>query len=282
MIGQRTELPIVAFSVRVYQALLVAYPTRFQQEYGSQMVQVFRDCCLRTVRQGGTNGMASLWMVTLLDLFRSLIEEHTQKETDMTKSKFIRLSGWAFILGAVLFLVFFIGHFLEAIHSGYYWRLNEFFNHTAYTLSFFVSLIPLAVGMLGLLARYGESAGSPGRIILLVGAITPVIAYIGILLVKTNDGYWIVSMAGNLILFTCLTMFGVLAVRRKLLPYWNSLPILAGVFFPIFFLISANNFVLVRQYAEIVFPMMAIQGIALIVLGYNLKSDVPGEMVVAA
>lgn len=241
------------------------------------MAQVFRDCCLRAVRQGKGNEMLKLWAMTLFDFIRSVVEQHLKKETDMSKPQFIRLSGWAFMLGAVLFLVFFIGHFLEATHSVYYWRLNRFFNQTAYTLSFFVSLIPFAIGMLGLWARYGETIGSLGRTILLIGALAPALSYIGSLLVETDDGYWVVSMAGNLLLFTCLTLFGVLATQRKPLLRWNSLPIIAGILFPVFFLFSTNGFVLARQYAEFVFPIMAIQSIALIVLGYVLQADVVEE-----
>src|SRR5215467_7540646 len=102
MISQRSELPIVTFSVKVYQALLVAYPAKFQQEYSDQMAQVFRDCCLRTVRQDGTNGMFKLWTVTILDLIQSVISEHTHKEVQMKKQmkpEDIILAGKALIWG---------------------------------------------------------------------------------------------------------------------------------------------------------------------------------------
>jgi len=103
MIRKSQDITSVVFSVRVYQLLLNAYPTKFQQEYGSQMVQVFQDCCLRALRQGGTNGMVKLWAITLLDLIQSIVSEHMHKETDMSKSQLIRFSGWAFILGSFSF-----------------------------------------------------------------------------------------------------------------------------------------------------------------------------------
>jgi hypothetical protein len=83
MIYKSTDRPVVAFSSHVYRLLLLAYPIRFQQEYGLQMAQVFRDCCLRTIRQGGTSGMLKLWVITLLDLAQSVVTEHMQKETQM-------------------------------------------------------------------------------------------------------------------------------------------------------------------------------------------------------
>ena len=75
---RRAEPPIVALSVRVYQALLLAYPTAFQREYGPHMAQLFRDCCLRAFRRGGPSGMVRLWLFTLLDLVHSVLEQHQQ------------------------------------------------------------------------------------------------------------------------------------------------------------------------------------------------------------
>src|SRR5687768_16959615 len=115
MINKFIELPTVAFSVRVYQLLLLAYPIRFQREYGLQMVQVFQDCCLHTIRQRGTNGMFKLWMITLLDLAQSVITEHMQKETQMKnemKPEDIRRAGWALILGGISFV---LGIFLAIV-----------------------------------------------------------------------------------------------------------------------------------------------------------------------
>jgi len=113
MISKPLHDSIITVSVKVYQTLLHAYPTVFQQEYGSQMVQVFQDCCLRTVHQGGTNGMFRLWTITLLDLLQSVISEHTQKEIEMKKEmkpEDIRMAGWALIGGAVAFVIIQVNH----------------------------------------------------------------------------------------------------------------------------------------------------------------------------
>ncbi|HJW91664.1 MAG TPA: hypothetical protein VJ436_13565 [Anaerolineales bacterium] len=64
-----TDPGLVAISVAIYRLLLTFYPTRFRREYGSQMAQVFRDCCLRTYRQSGPPGMFALWAFTLFELF---------------------------------------------------------------------------------------------------------------------------------------------------------------------------------------------------------------------
>ena len=76
MIGKPMDVPLVSLSVRVYRLLLVTYPAKFKQEYGSQMLQVFGDYCAHVFRQNGAQGVFRLWAITLFDLVQSLIEEH--------------------------------------------------------------------------------------------------------------------------------------------------------------------------------------------------------------
>ncbi|HUV29336.1 MAG TPA: hypothetical protein VMW34_18395, partial [Anaerolineales bacterium] len=94
----------VALSISLYDTLLMAYPTGFRHEYGPHMAQVFRDCCLRSYRQAGLPGMLNLWVLILIDYVKSVVGEHIQKGIHMSKSKFIRLSGWACVLGAITFV----------------------------------------------------------------------------------------------------------------------------------------------------------------------------------
>lgn len=72
----RTKLnQAVVFSKRVYQLLLVAYPQAFRREYGSAVVQLFRDQCQEAcVREGGW-GLTKTWWRGLVDLGRSAYTE---------------------------------------------------------------------------------------------------------------------------------------------------------------------------------------------------------------
>ena len=81
---------LVSLSTSVYRILLGFYPAQFSQAYGPHMAQVFRDYCLKTYRQSGSAGIFSLWIITLFDFFSSLVEEHLQRETEMTKERFIK------------------------------------------------------------------------------------------------------------------------------------------------------------------------------------------------
>ena len=283
MINKSLGNPIVAFSLKVYQVLLVAYPIRFQQEYGSHMSQVFLDCCLRVFRQNGPKGLIKLWFITLLDLAQSVIAEHMQREAPMKKEmnpEEIRRAGWALIWGALSLI---LGVLLAIFEN------NKWYTFALLVLVF-ISLPLLIFGVLGLRNRYGEKVGSFGKNILLIGTILgPVTTIFGFFL-ATIDPLWILIWAGPAVLFVCLTMFGVVALHKKPMPRWNILPVIAGLSYPaiiVFFIIteivpgdltrsSISKLIIVS------ILLMFIQGIALLALGYILKADVPNETAVIA
>jgi len=263
MISKPIENPIVAISVKIYRTLLVAYPAKFQQEYGSHMLQVFRDCCLRTVHQSGMNGLAMLWAVTLFDLVQSVVSEHSQKEIEMKKQmkpQDIRLAGGALIVGTIIFA-------LSAISEQ--------------IMGFLVSMLPLAFGVLGLRNRYGEKVGEFGRNILLIGVILgSLISLVG-LFGAAVDPLWILIVAGPATLFACLALFGVVALYKRPMSRWNLLPLLAGVWFPIIFvpiIIKVFNGNWYPDTNRMFIPLLISQGVALVILGYVLISDTPDEV----
>jgi hypothetical protein len=274
------DLPIVAFSVRVYQLLLVAYPTRFQQEYGPHMLQVFRDCCLRAIRQSGTNGMVRLWAITLLDFLRSVVEQHIQKETDMSKSKLIRLGGWTFILGSFAFIT-----------------ILSSSNSLTFVGSVLSSIL-LAAGLLSLQARYGENAGGFGRNILLVGVIGTVLMYVvfallylgiqvlSVIQFQAPEAFWILLYVGPAVALIGLTLFGLAALRSKPMARLNWLPVFAGIWYPVFYFFLAgylftNHGKYPGQYQTAFEMMWLVQFIALFALGIIQVADSPQEMAMA-
>jgi len=235
MASKSTDINLIAFSARVYQLLLRAYPAKFQKEYGSQMVQVFQDCCLRTVRQGGTNGMLKLWTITLLDLIQSVVSEHTQKEVQMNKEmkpEDIRRAGWALIWGAVAFVISLLSLMIgDVTRDDTFWGLSAL-------LMIFVSTPLLVVGLLGLRNRYGDKVGRFGKNILLLGVtLGPLITLIGFFgslgLFKNQDVGWHLVYIAPGVLFTGLVLFGFVALYKKPLPRWNMVPIIAGIWYPI-------------------------------------------------
>jgi hypothetical protein len=288
MISQSKEVPMIVFSVKFYEWLLVAYPARFRKEYGSQMVEVFRDCCLRAFRQGGMNGMTSLWAVTLLDLIRSLITEYLHKETSMTSPKFIRLSGRALMTGAAVFLPYLADVMLwetryDLVRNGWY-RLDFIAD-----FGLLYGSILLPIGMLGLRARYGEQMGELGRGILLAGALgggTLVLSWLYGMKYWSEHFYLLrgILVTGLSLQFLSLLLFGALALVRKPLPRSNGLPLLAaGLALPIFLKLYGMMVVVPFLVENLYFVLPSLIGviimtIALIRLGYILQAPEPYEV----
>jgi hypothetical protein len=201
-----------------------------------------------------------------------------QKEIDMNHPNFIRLSGWALIIGAFLFYMFFPLYYLNSLGvnvgrvvAG--WGIS-------YDLSFYGSPFVLAIGMFGLWARYGEIVGKLGKAFLLISPVGILISQYGLTQASIYEQDAFVGSAGLLVLMTCLTVFGVLALITKPLPRWNGLPIVAGVGYPAFFLFSLFTGVTgepsLSQFALLVL-VVTIQFIALMMLGYILQANVPEE-----
>ena len=158
----------------------------------------------------------------------------------MSKSELIKLSGWAFIASAVAFITILTGSDPIAIPGS------------------LISAVLLAVGMLGLRARYGENAGGFGRNIALISVIATVLFYMsmatmwllyisGIVPVEQlaeggwiEEGGWIVVFGGPAFVLIGLTLFGLAALHRKPMPRLNWLPLLAGIWYPVAYLVFAG------------------------------------------
>ena len=277
MASKSTDMDLITFSVRVYRSLLNAYPAKFRQEFGLEIVQVFQDCCLRTVRKGGTGGIVKLWAVTLLDLIQSVLSEHAQTEVQVKKEmkpEDIRSAGNALIAGGVMCLV---SMALLATNVSGLWAVS-------FLLMVYISMPLLVVGLLGMRKRYGTKVGWFGRNILLMGAIFGPLTSLIVLLGNFLWGWmWLL---GHAVLLACLALFGFVALYTKPLPRWNVVPVIAGIWYPIMFWFSsitqnALDWELPPIGANVAI-LFGVQGIALAVLGYILKSDAPQETVAPA
>jgi hypothetical protein len=244
------------------------------------MAEVFRDCCLRAFRRGGPNGMARLWLVTLLDLMHSVLEQHLQKETFMSKSHAIKLSGWAFMLGSFGFLA-----------------LNNDSMAVSFAGLVFGSIL-LLVGMLGLRAGYGDRVGGFGRSMLLVGVLGMVLVFVcvGVLyriqpqiqIGNARIETWMLLYEGPAIGLFGLALYGLATVRRKPMAGLNWLPVATGVCYPavysffFYYYVSHNG---VWQYVEQIYwlfsLMIIMQFATLCLFGFILSADTREEMATA-
>ncbi len=89
--SSRDNEHVIAFCVRLYTLLLVAYPADFRRAYGPHMAQTFRAYCQELYGCRGARGLIAVWMVALGDLVASALGEwvarvaprHTQERVPL-------------------------------------------------------------------------------------------------------------------------------------------------------------------------------------------------------
>lgn len=194
----------------------------------------------------------------------------------MSKPELIKWSGWAFIAGALTFITILSNSDPISIPG------SE------------ISAILLAVGLLGLRARYGEHIGGFGKNSLLLGASGPFLLVIfialglaGILTVtRITEGFWILIFGGSTMALLGLTLFGLAALVSKPMARLNWLPVVAGIWYPVFYFFLAgylftHNGVYPGQYQTAFNVIYLIQFLALCVLGASLITDTSRETATA-
>jgi hypothetical protein len=272
----------VSLSLSLYRLMLYAYPAKFRREYAVHMAQVFRDCCLAAERQDGLTGMLLLWIHTLVDFLISVIQEHSQKETYMTKDKFTRLSGWGMILGTILFV---LGFILEGSKvrlfiyrtiglpetAAQYNLTRSFADHLGVVIALLgISLVTL--GILGLQVRYGKQVGKFGETSLwlsVVGGIAAIIGMIGFFF----DTGWTLFVVGILSQQLFLGLFGIAALQAKPFPRWNWLPLLAGIL-PVVVIVSLIlNDLMGYDLSDEGFYLLIPWLVGMLMLGYIMQTE---------
>ncbi len=274
----------VSLSISFYHLLLATYPSGFRHEYGPHMAQVFRDCCLRSFRLDGLPGMLNLWTLILLDYFKSVVEEHLQKGIHMSKSTFIRLSGWSLVLGAITFMVVSLISMRDVPEYSRYNALSrpiDLYLEYAIAILLPVTFTLLLIGMIGLYLRYGDDTNGFGKFGLIIGIIGGVISLAAVIPMLTQgpDWSWTAWMVGSILYFLGLVFFGISAVRDDLLPRWNALPILTGIWFPILFIVISQMDGESTEFIALGVFLVTAMGLA--ALGLTLKSDAHEEAVIA-
>ncbi|HEU0291451.1 MAG TPA: hypothetical protein VFR47_01870 [Anaerolineales bacterium] len=193
----------------------------------------------------------------------------------MAKSKLIKLSGWAFVASAFSFISILTGSDPIAIPGSV------------------VSAILLAVGMSSLRTGYGERIGSLGRNMLLLGMFGPVLWFIvmasmalTVTETQVNEGLWVLIFVGPAISLLGLSLFGLTALRSRPMPRLNWLPVLAGIWYPVTYVLYSvydisNKGVFPDQYLPALVLMVVIQFLALCILGFVLMDDSSKELATA-
>ena len=245
----------VRFSVWLYRRLLVAYPQSFRLRYGAQMVQVFRDCCREATTTDGNVGLLRYWLIALGDLIVSALAERRREELHMTRTAWIRLGSLSAIIGggiatifAALDLTIDIAQLLDENSS---LGLALFPVHiVSWGASALVLLYVLT--LIGLQVRGASRTGVAGWIGITLAIVGMVISGLGsgltsVFLYSQADscysplncnfydpnrylmmGY-MVGLLGSIIFTIGIVVYGIVTLRRRVLPGYNWLPLIVGI-----------------------------------------------------
>jgi hypothetical protein len=264
----------VDLSVRVYSTLLAAYPGRFREEYGSQMLQVFRDVCRHEYKQGGLLGVTALWLRTSLDLVRTTVEEHIERGIEMDREKFVKWSGWALMAGAILFAA---GLILGNFDSQWEDPIGgvDAFYEISQIAGMGLGQIFFVIGLLGLRSGYADRSGRLGAILLIAAITGGVVSLAGMTVMNTSEFGWAAWMSGLLALTLALAAFGLVTMRRRVFSGWNFAPLLAGVFLPVLLVVGLAIESSGGTLGDWIFVLgTSGTSIGLILLGYRMQADI--------
>ena len=185
----------------------------------------------------------------------------------MSQPELIRKSGQLFIAAAFAFVTILSGSDPIAIPGSV------------------IAAILLAVGMSGLRSAYRETISPPGRNMLLLGMLGPVLWIVAMaFLVLTAEripmeqGLWVLIFVGPAISLLGLTLFGLTALGSKPMPRLNWLPFFTGIWYPVTFILFSvydisHKGVFPDQYLPALVVTVLIQFLALCWFGSTLISD---------
>jgi hypothetical protein len=217
---------MLQFSQRAFARLLRLYPHAYRQEYGSHMAQLFKDCSLEAVGQGGGAALLELWISTFFDVVKTALEEHYKEFFTMSKEKSISYGGWALLLGGLLLLAVFAASDLETSFMdplGGPDAAIEYFKMVGGVLG----MLGLAAGAWFVRSAYGHLPGNLGRLALFVSAVAAAAGAVGIAgmsLQPDNDGWWWgLFFLGLILAATGFGVFGLTSLQNKVLPGLNWL-----------------------------------------------------------
>jgi hypothetical protein len=216
---KRDSLDIRA-STWFYAKLMVIYPLSFQENYGREMVLIFRDVCRKESSRYGFGGLIFFWLEVIIDLASTALREHLSEVRMLsTNQSLIRFTGILGALGGILSVI--IG--LLMIRGG----LGE--DVTALQAAIFIlTYLLIAAGTTGyFLAGRREREVNAALGILLIGAI---IGAVGPILMATDIGLgWILWFVGLLGQGAGLLLLGVTARRNPGFVRAAWLPLALGI-----------------------------------------------------
>ena len=221
----------LSVSVRVYRALLVAYPKTFREHYEIQLVQVFRDSFRDEYHRNGISGVIDLWLHTCADLLVTALIERIMEGSQYMSSP--RITFWGG---------------LASVFCGLFWMMMGLATRGLVPIEELVPIVlALVVGLGGLVGLYSRQAGQGGRLVLagfILGIIGTVLVLATLWWGSTSDRFSRASMItdptllappvlilclGLIILGIGIVLLGVTSLHGKALHHWRGLPLGLGL-----------------------------------------------------
>lgn len=242
MIGSSKQSSFVfEFSQQAFARLLLLYPREYRQEYGFYMAQLFKDCSREAASQGSAAALLELWISTLLDVFKTALEQHMKEFWHMNKERSIRTAGWALMLGTALFIFVLVlggGQTSYDDPLGGSDALYEYATLGGGTLA----MLSFAVGAWLLSSNYAAAVGPGAKNALIWSTLAAVVSSVGVFLlglqIELNGWAWGMFFIGMLAYMLGLGLFGLAAVRKKMLPVVSSFLAFGGLSLPVMAAIS--------------------------------------------
>ncbi|MCA9906382.1 MAG: hypothetical protein KC547_21150 [Anaerolineae bacterium] len=214
----------ITLSEGVYQALLILYPADFRRDYGTLMVQVFRDVSRDKYQRLGMVDVIFWWLTTLLDLTITAIEERRKVRLGMSKAAFVQISSRLLIVGGALF----------ALSAFVQLQLDDAYTFVGISrlliliLAFATLLIGL--GCIGVALRYERAESRLGFWTLILTGVSSMLLGVGVFSVfflspRIADAPWDLMFGAIVAHAAALTFFGLAHLLKPGLPIFRALPL---------------------------------------------------------
>ena len=237
---------LVEWSAKLYRLLVGLYPKEYRDEYGWLMVQLFRDKAYDAYQSAGGVGVIWHWLVALLDLIVSVVNEHRAKGINVSFALLDKIRSPFMMLGGFLVLLSAYSH----LKPGFSWQHNQGLYKIASSLLLPGSIlfaIGLFVTVIKLISHFRSTSRSQ-MILLITAVVFLVLAGIGSLLLlivalfsqwsQLNDYGWFVLMIMACEVFAALILTATSLFRSgqrwslllALHPLWFFVAWMYGVF----------------------------------------------------
>jgi hypothetical protein len=211
----------LSVSVRIYRAMLVAYPKTFRKNYETQLVQVFRDSLRETYQHQGMFGLFDLWLHTFADLLvTAFIERVSEGSQIMFSPRVIVWGSIASAFGGLLWLFVALAWQSQGILPS--------------------ALLLTLGGLVALHTRLGKQAGAVGRVGIVLGFLgTGLVVSILVWSMMVGNAVSLEAplaaalqfpLGMGMLAIGCI-LIGLRTLRSDILPYGHWMPLLLGMLY---------------------------------------------------